>query len=459
MAHNIEEVIKAGGIIDILRNAQHPPFAMPRLPAEYSNWVDEQRSWRDSVCLYDQSHHMTDLNLQGPDVVALLSSIGVNDFTKFPVDTAKQFVAVNRDGYVIGDSIVFHLAEDEFRVVGGPPSVDWINFHADTRSFDVKVRRDDNSYVRQGNPEFYRYQVQGPKAFDVMAKALGAEPPKLKFFGMGHLTIAGKQVRALRHGMAGEPGYELFGPWEDNNAVLAALLEAGTEFGMRRVGGLAYLTNALESGWLARPMPAIYSDDELLAEYRKWLEATGKPVVTSLGGSFSGARVEDYYLTPYDLDYGRVVKFDHDFIGREALEKMVTEGRDKRRKKVTLVWNGEDVARAVAITFQPGVGAKVLNLPMPLYATFQFDKVLAGGQEIGISAYTGYSANEKAVLSLAVVDSAHAEPGTEVTLVWGEAPNSNKLQVEEHVQVTIRATVQPAPLAEHARTTYRTATV
>ena len=65
------------------------------------------------------------------------------------------------------------------------------------------------------------------------------------------------------------------------------------------------------------------------------------------------------------------------------------------------------------------------------------------------------SANERAILSIAVVDAANAEPGTEVTVLWGEAHPSSKVQVEDHRQVRIRATVQPAPLVAKARTDYR----
>ena len=68
--------------------------------------------------------------------------------------------------------------------------------------------------------------------------------------------------------------------------------------------------------------------------YREWLSANcyeaGK---ASIGGSFVSDNIEDYYLTPWDLGYGPFVKFDHDFIGREALEKMADE---PHRKKVTL---------------------------------------------------------------------------------------------------------------------------
>ena len=96
----------------------------------------------------------------------------------------------------------------------------------------------------------------------VIEKALGKTPPDLKFFNMATLTIAGKTVRALRHGMAGQPGYELFGPWDDGEAVHDALVEAGKEFGLRLVGGRAYSSNTLESGWIPSPLPAVYTGDD-----------------------------------------------------------------------------------------------------------------------------------------------------------------------------------------------------
>ena len=70
--------------------------------------------------------------------------------------------------------------------------------------------------------------------------------------------------------------------------------------------------------------------------------------MASLGGSFVSDNIEDYYLTPYDLGYGPFVKFDHDFVGRAALEAMAAH---PQRQKVTLVWNGDDVARAMGTLF------------------------------------------------------------------------------------------------------------
>jgi len=456
MPSNLEEAIaEAGSPHTLLWESQSPPAVVPRVVPEFRNWRDEQLAWRRTAVLYDQSHHMADLNIKGPDALKLIRDTGVNSVENFPVDMAKQYVAVSPDGYVIGDNILFHLAEDEYQAVGIPPSINWLHYHAETGGYDVEITRDDNSLYRQGDPLLYRYQIQGPGALDVVRDATGHEPPTLKFFHMTRFTIAGKEVRALRHGMAGEPGYEIWGPWSDNEAVHTAILEAGKRHGLVQVGGRAYHTNALESGWLPRPLPAIYTG-EALADYRRWLTENAYETTSPLGGSFYSENIEDYYLTPFELDYGRIVKFDHDFIGREALERMVADGTSTARKKVTLVWNGDDTAEAAGSKYKPGPGAKYFNEPMALYDTFHYDRVeTADGRVVGVSTWTGYSANERAILSLAVVDSDLAVPGTELVVVWGEDTPSSKVQVEDHIQVKIRATVEPAPLSERARTSYR----
>jgi vanillate/3-O-methylgallate O-demethylase len=197
-------------------------------------------------------------------------------------------------------------------------------------------------------------------------------------------------------------------------------------------------------------MPAVYSGDKM-KEYREWLPGAGPEATASLGGSFVSNNVDDYYLTPYALGYGPFVKFDHDFVGREALEEM---GEEPKRKKVTLAWNGEDVARAIGTLFQAGDPAKYIDFPLSNYATWPNDKVLRDGEQVGVSTFSGYSYNERSFLSLAVVD-VDVELGSEVTLVWGEeGGGSKKPVVERHSQVDLRATVGPCPYGEAARTTY-----
>jgi syringate O-demethylase len=289
---------------------------------------------------------------------------------------------------------------------------------------------------------------------DVIERALGGPPPELKFFNMTTVTIAGRTARALRHGMAGQPGWELFGPWDDGEAVREALVEAGEDFGLRRVGGRAYSSNTLESGWIPSPLPAVYSG-ESLKPYREWLPAEGYEGSASIGGSFSSAGIEDYYFTPWDLGYGSYVRFDHDFVGREALEEMAG---DEHRRKVTLALDDEDVTRTIGTMFGRAERAKFIDWPSAVYAMHPFDRVTVGGETVGVSTWVGYSANEGKMLTLAVVDADHAEPGTEVTFVWGEEDGgSARPTVERHAQTEIRAVVSPVPYVEVVRTSYRPA--
>jgi glycine cleavage system aminomethyltransferase T len=85
-----------------------------------------------------------------------------------------------------------------------------------------------------------------------------------------------------------------------------------------------------------------------------------------------------------------------------------------------------------------------------------YDAVQVNGETIGISTWIGYSSNEGKMLTLAVVDNEYAEPGTEVTLIWGEPDGGTaKPTVEPHAQAEIRAIVSPVPYAKVARQAYR----
>jgi vanillate/3-O-methylgallate O-demethylase len=443
-----EALVRTGDAVTLLRNAQAPPHVFPVAP-ELSNWRSEQRSWRESCALFDQSHHMTDLFVSGPDALRLFRELGVNSFASFEVGRAKQFVAVNHDGYLIGDAILLYLAPERFDLVGHPMAIDWVQFNLEAGNYDATAERDDNSLVRTDRPpKLYRYELQGPTALAIVEELIGGPVPEIGFFSMATLTIAGLEVRALRHGMAGQPGFELFGPWEQGDRVREAILAAGAELGLKAVGAKGYSTANLESGWVPSPVPAIFTGEEL-QPYRQWLPVTR---AGSLGGSFDSADIRDYYVTPYDLGYGRTVAFDHDFVGRTSLEAIAA---NPPRTKVTLVWNGDDVAAAIGTLFRKGDKAKYFELPKSRYALYQADAVRANGSVVGISHDCGYIANEDAFVSLASIENAYSAPGTEVAVLWGERPNSTKPAVEPHVQVEIRATVAPAPYADFARREYR----
>ena len=453
---NLEQLLKTVNPVDLLRNSQIGAYVYPVVAPEFSNWRDEQRAWRESAVLFDQSHHMVDVYIEGPDALKMLSYLAINSFAKFPVNMAKQFVPCTPAGHVIGDGILFHLEQNKLVFVGRAPSANWIEFHAKTGKWDVKTIYDDRSPSRpMGKPVkriSYRYQIQGPKAKDVIEKLNGGPIPEIKFFRMDEITIAGRKVRALRHGMAGAPGLEIFGPYEEGDEVKAAVLAAGKEFGIVPVGSRAYATNTLESGWIPSPLPSIYTGDGMLKEYREWLPLTSYEASGSLGGSFASNNIEDYYTTPYELGYGPFVKFDHDFVGREALEKIADK---PHRRKVTFAWNGDDVTKIFASQFTPGVERyKYIDLPLANYASATMDRIMYKGKMVGASMFSGISYNEQSMLSLGIVDP-DIEIGTEVSLVWGEENGGTKKStVERHKQTEIRAIVSPVPYAKVVRESY-----
>lgn len=279
----LEDAIRsAGGAVPLMRNSSARPHAFP-VTAEFTTWRSEQRAWRESCALLDQAHQMTDLFVTGPDALRLFSDLGVNSFSTFAPGKAKQFVAVNHDGFIIGDAILFYLGEESFDLVGHPMVHDWVQFNLETGDYRATSERDDNSIVRQdGPPKLFRYELQGPNAGPLMEKVTGRQLPDLKFFNLAAFPIAELEVRALRHGMAGQPGFELFGPWDQCERVREALIEAGEEFDLVLAGAKAYSTANLESGWVPAPLPAIFTGDAM-KPHREWLPA---PAVGALGGTF-----------------------------------------------------------------------------------------------------------------------------------------------------------------------------
>lgn len=419
--------------------------------AEFTTWRDEQQSWRKTIALHDQSYHMHNLRVRGKDALALFTSLGINSFATFRPGAAKQFIACSPEGYVIGDAILYYLDEEDLLLVGNPASTDWVQFNAETGDFDVQVDLDPVWALNAGKRRLvYRYQVEGPNAYDLLEELNGGPLPEIKFFRSATIRIAGHDVRAMRHSMGGVPGLELSGPWDDRADVKTALVQAGRTHGLRQIGSLAYFSTVIESGWWAVPFSAVYTSPALRG-YREWLSDKSASARMSLGGSFFSEEPSDYYATPWDLNYGHIIKFDHDFVGREALEKLADQ---PHRKKVTLLWHPDDFTEVFRRLVGDGPTAQHIDLPVAATGRLHYDKVLDdAGTLVGFGTYPAYSYNERAMMSLGSIDEAFAEPGTQLTLVWGEDGGGSRSggRVEPHEQIRIRVTVAPTPIGDVAR--------
>ncbi|HWH97382.1 MAG TPA: aminomethyl transferase family protein, partial [Pseudolysinimonas sp.] len=367
MARNLTEVITAaGGPVALLRSSPRGSNIDPVVPGEFENWITEQHAWRDTAVLFDESHHLDAVFLTGSDAISLIRDTAINSVAVFPVDRAKLYVCTSDSGHVVGEGILFHEAEDEYVYVGNAPASNWLKYHGETGGYQnleivVDRRSDSRRYGDAMSRRHYRFQIQGPAAWSVIEKLNGGPLDQLTFFTMSTMSIGGTRVRTLRHGLAGAPGLELWGPYADHHRIRDLIVEAGWEFGLVPAGSRASSSSTLESGWIASPLPAIYSG-EAEQGYRDWLPGDSFEATASLAGSFVSATIEDYYLTPWELGYGSFAKFDHDFIGRDALAKM---DPSVQRRKVTLAWEPEDVTKLFGSFFDVhGPSHKFFDLPL-----------------------------------------------------------------------------------------------
>ena len=430
---------QAGSPIRLLWKPDAAPWAPPVVDAEYVGWAAEQDAWRTGVAISDLSYHMSDTFLEGPDVVRLLSDVSANNYENFAIGQAKQFIPVARDGNIISDGILLRTGEATFVLSGVPAAQNWVAYHAEHGGYDVAFSVDpDRSFIRE-DPRLFRLQVQGPRALALVEEAFGAPLPETKFFHSTMVNLAGRNIRALRHGMAGQAGFEFIGDYADHDAVKDALLNAGEPLGVAHLGAMSYATNGVESGWIPTPTPAIYTDPDL-QDLRRNLGLFSFEGQNPLYGSFYSDDITDFYTSPWELGYGRSLSFNHDFIGREALER---ERNEVSRTKVTLEFDLDDVRKAIGPDAEYALS----------YGRYRVEAPQGG--LVGTAFYTARIAPVGTVLSLALVDHAVATPGTEVEVVWGQHPGHGTTPDADLGLPRIRATVQPTPYDEFARTRYR----
>ena len=103
---SLEDKLKgASNLVDMFRNSPTGFYVFP-VPDEHTNWQDEQFAWHNTAVLFDQSYHMTDVYIKGPDRIRLLSDMSINNYENFGLMKAAQFVACTDAGYIIGDAIL-----------------------------------------------------------------------------------------------------------------------------------------------------------------------------------------------------------------------------------------------------------------------------------------------------------------------------------------------------------------
>lgn len=408
------------------------------IPREYTGWLDETMSWKESCYLHTGlSMRGTWLHLKGPDAERLLTETTVADYSNMKVGRARHVIFVNKFGHVMGHGVCLRLAEDEFATYGCEQIT---MYYAMSGKYNIEP----------AFPKFndFVFQIGGPRSLETIEAATQEDFHDLKFCCFRYATIAGHRVRVLRLGMAGTLAYEVHGTVDMGTDVYEAIWKAGQPFGIRRLGEFywSYFCQHTENGFpqsFGHFYNAYREDEDFYKWYRQniipehpgykeiWDAAND---VCDMEGTLGGC-LQDYYRNPYEIGWGKMVHFDHDFVGKEALQKIA---KSNYRHAVTLSWNSEDVLDIMASYMREGTPYMFLDWPRDnKYANFQLRVEDKDGKVIGVTSFRTYTLYQRKHISLTCLDAEYDRPGNEVYIIWGDR---DKFPIKK-----VRATVAPFP--------------
>lgn len=407
------------------------------MPWIYTGWQDEMGALQESCYLHGGLNPTQTLRITGPDALQLLSDTCVNSMANFAVGTGKHGIMCNDKGQVMQDGVLVRLGEQDFITYWMAP---FLNYSLATGKYNAKAE--------DLTGQVFLFQLAGPRCLEVLEAATKSDLRDLRFMHQCKAQIAGADVSVLRMGMGGLLAYEVHGPVAFARAVFNALTTAGEPAGLRRLGLGQYTLNHTESGYAQVSIHFLYpwQEDAKYMEYQAKLakatqtESSGATTSIRLAGS-AGPDINRRYFSPVELGWTKMIKFDHDFVGRAALEKEVA---NPRRKMVTLIWNEGDILDVFASQFRKGEEYRFMDIPgEPAFnvggITLFADNVVRNGRIVGISSGRIFSNRYRQMISLCTIDCEHGELGTEVAVIWGEPGTRQK---------EIRATVSRFPFAE-----------
>jgi vanillate/3-O-methylgallate O-demethylase len=391
---------------------------------EFEGWKPESMSWKQGCYIHGGLSRQQTI-FRGPDVKEFFSSILVNSLENFPVGSMKHGIYCNDDGLMTAHAILQRNDEHEYRFFAGQP---WPHY---------KLMSSGGRYDVEIDPSpAYLFQIAGPTSLETLERATGESLRDIAFLRFREARIDGTTVEVGRIGMSGNLAYELRGPIADGPDIYDAVVKAGADLGIQRLGWRTYLVNHVEGGFPQMNWQ-FYSAADLDPGYAAMVAASGFSPPINVSGSVDPTDTRARLRTPVEVGWTRAVKFDHDFVGRAALEEEVA---DPKRTIATLRWDPDDVVDIYASLLQPGEEYKTIDLPTSPPWTegmnSHADHLLKDGASIGWSSGTIYSYFYREVLSHACIDVDQAEIGNEVVVQWGDHGGRIK---------DVRATVERFP--------------
>ncbi|KQM68896.1 aminomethyltransferase family protein [Sphingomonas sp. Leaf20] len=393
-------------------------------PWEFSDWKAETLSWKEGVYFHAGLNPNLRNVITGPDALRMFKETCINSFEKFSVGASKHGVMCNDCGNTMADGLIWRTGEEEYVNMGHGPYVDYL---AQSGRYDIKVdNRDGKTFL---------FQIAGPHSLAVMEALTGESLRDIEFFWHRPSAVPQEawlkrdiKVRIYCVGVARTLAYEVHGEIDDAEAVYEAILKAGEPYGIKRLGLQAYGMNHTEGGFAQSFIHFLHAwtEDQAFMDY---IGDQYSSILEVLPGS-AGDDITKRYANPYELGLGQMVKFDHDFTGRSALEAVAASNH---RRIVTLEWDDTDVLAVQAAQFSPKSRVQsmdpVTNQVWQGYMSRTFcDDVLVGDRIVGMSSGRMMSHYYGKMISLAIVDADVAAQGSVMEVLWGD-PGTDQMRI------------------------------
>lgn len=371
---------------------------------EADPWIDCTRSYVEACYIHAGISNVEHI-IEGPDAQAVLNYVSINDCMKWKIGRCKHLVQCDEDGDIVNHGLYTRDTETRFRAFACSPVE--VSQQISTGNWNCT-----ESFKR-----FFIFQVSGPLSLTVIEKALEQNLHDVVFLETRSISvpnIESNEIEICRIGMSGTLAYELRGPAESGPEVYDLIYRKGKPYGIKRLGWRSYTVNHTFGGY-----PQMTCSFEM-ARFKDPEFGKISRAPLHISGSIDPENIRARFRNPIELDWGFMAKFNHDFIGREALEDLYN---NPERKIVSLVWNVDDVVDIYRSQFEDGEPFKYMELPsaVPPNAGGHADWVCdEEGRRIGIAAVPVYSAYYKVFLCQAVLDIEEIRADREVIIKWGD---------------------------------------
>lgn len=382
---------------------------LPMFPLEYSGWQEEELSWHDNCYIHAELNPFIFHAVKGTDFLEFMEEASISTYKKFPVGKARHAIFCNEQGKIVLDGILVRRSEDEF-----------LCMHLlDPGVLNEQMGNKYSFTSKDVSNELFFYQLCGPKSLEIIEAATETDMHDVEFMYTKDAKIAGKDIFILRTCMAGTLGYEIHGKAEDAVEVYKKVMEVGAKYNIHPIGRHAYRNTHTEGSIAQGGIHFAFANPNAQSH------ATG---------SF-GADCPYQYASPFDVGWGNLVNFNHDFIGKAALQ---AEAAGPHNTLVHLIWDKDDILKVIATYFEED-SCDIMDMVEDFdyvhsNRDVHLDAVYDGDKLIGAASGRMLSPKNKEMMSLCVIKEEYAVEGKEVEVLWG-TPGTRQMRIKAKVML------------------------